>query len=160
MFLTTLLFMIASISFTLPLATTPLTLGIWVLFLALMIAITMCLPLSSWFGFILFIIYIGGLLVMFAYFAAIDPNSKMNPMNMFLMFLFTTTVLFSLNYLFSLTPSMNFQSSTTLSFLMLFTSNNIPMLLLAAMLLFLALVSVVKITQRKEGALRPFIMYV
>lgn len=31
---------------------------------------------SRWFGFIIFLIYIGGILVIFAYFTAIQPNQE------------------------------------------------------------------------------------
>lgn len=149
-------FLTASISLTLPLASTPLTLGLWVLILAFIVATSISLPLSSWFRFILFIIYIGGLLVIFAYFTAIDPNSKLDLSNLIGITLGTMLVLTLIFSSTSLSALSTLHAPYLISFSILFSSKNIPTLLIAAIVLFLALIRVVKITQRKEGPLRPF----
>nr|AIG21316.1 NADH dehydrogenase subunit 6 [Dendropoma corrodens] len=58
----------------LPAMTQPLTLGLVILIMTLG-GCSMCgLFMSSWYGYMLFLVYVGGLLVMFAYVAALIPN--------------------------------------------------------------------------------------
>jgi NADH-ubiquinone oxidoreductase chain 6 len=54
----------------------PIRLGVIVWAVALMSALIMGLLVYSWFGYIIFLVYVGGLLVIFGYFAAISPNIK------------------------------------------------------------------------------------
>jgi len=52
----------------------PINLGILVLLVALFVAAAVGIISTGWFGLITFIIYVGGILVIFAYFAALQPN--------------------------------------------------------------------------------------
>merc|ERR1711893_494660 len=63
-----------SILLLLPLIAQPLRLGLVIILLTLMICCLRALLISSWYGYILFLIYVGGLLVIFAYVAALSPN--------------------------------------------------------------------------------------
>jgi NADH-ubiquinone oxidoreductase chain 6 len=56
----------------------PLSLGLWILILSISISVLIRTSFSRWFGFIIFLIYIGGILVIFAYFVAIQPNQQFN----------------------------------------------------------------------------------
>nr|YP_009773398.1 NADH dehydrogenase subunit 6 [Hanleyella oldroydi]QIZ12621.1 NADH dehydrogenase subunit 6 [Hanleyella oldroydi] len=86
---------ILSICFSIPLLAQPVSLGINILLLALVVSMTSVTQVSSWFGFILVLIYIGGLLVMFAYVTALIPNMMFKQLrvtvfqfSLFILFLF------------------------------------------------------------------------
>uniref|UniRef100_A0AAU8L1G5 NADH dehydrogenase subunit 6 n=1 Tax=Polychaeta sp. TaxID=3061522 RepID=A0AAU8L1G5_9ANNE len=152
-----LIFWSITILLFMPLMTTPLGLGLWILLLALMIASNMMFTMSSWFSFILFLIYIGGLLVMFAYFSAIDPNKKINLMSpLFIPILFMTMLLMMSAKLSWSTQLMEFSNQHQYSFPALFFSNSAMFLIIMMLTLLLILISVVKITNRTQGPLRPF----
>nr|UEP17942.1 NADH dehydrogenase subunit 6 [Sydaphera spengleriana] len=61
-------------SLLLPFMMQPLSLGLVVMVLTLLMCCISSMLLSAWYGYILFLIYVGGLLVMFAYVAALSPN--------------------------------------------------------------------------------------
>ena len=148
-----------SIALTLPLAHTPLTLGVWILALAILLSIITAIATSSWFGLILFIIYIRGILVIFSYFAAISPNQQL-PISSLLYSLLTIFIL-SILYLSSksILPSSTSFSKIIYSnpnLISMYSSYQIPILMLLAILLLLILILVVKIVEHKKGPLRPF----
>nr|ACL99783.1 NADH dehydrogenase subunit 6 [Haliotis tuberculata coccinea] len=58
-----------------PVLSQPLALGVVVLLFSLFSCVMVGLCVSSWYGYVLFLVYVGGLLVMFAYVAALVPNS-------------------------------------------------------------------------------------
>ena len=150
-------FLSLTLRFSLILANSPLLLGLWILLLATTISILIGLISSSWLGFFIFLIYIGGLLVIFAYFVALSPNQ-----------LFYTTIIFGLSiltlprvYLASLPSNalsnLDFNSlQVSIPITSLLTNQNISIYLFLAIVLFLALVAVVKISTISAGPLRPF----
>lgn len=149
-----------ALAYTLPLILTPLTLGLWILFIALVTASLLTLLSSSWFGLMLFIIYIGGMLVIFSYFAAVAPNQKLNILMLTILFISTFIILFFVTNLAphyskhkQIVPSLEIPPS----FIYLFAPSQTPLIITLASLLLLALIFVVKITNRNEGPLRPFI---
>nr|YP_010586938.1 NADH dehydrogenase subunit 6 [Asychis amphiglyptus]UZZ45806.1 NADH dehydrogenase subunit 6 [Asychis amphiglyptus] len=147
---------IMSMTIAMALATTPLMLGIWVLIMAFMVASIVCLPLTSWLSFIIFLIYIGGLLVMFAYFIAIDPNKKLNFMAPIILPMIIMASIYALASKMSLSPTLMFSSTNAPAFASLYMMNNIPILILLTLILLLAMVVVVNIANPTEGPLRPF----
>nr|YP_009974958.1 NADH dehydrogenase subunit 6 [Platynereis massiliensis]QNJ33932.1 NADH dehydrogenase subunit 6 [Platynereis massiliensis] len=129
----------------------PVNLGMLVLMIALIMSSTLCMITTSWFSFIMFIIYVGGMLVMFAYFAALQPNQFITNWNwaivpMWFMILLT---LFSQNK-----KIMWVQYS--LNTIEVYTTTNMELPLLLALILFLALVVVIKTARADDGPLRPF----
>lgn len=148
-----------SLALTLPLILTPITLGVWIFILALLSASLVTFFSSSWFGLILFIIYIGGILVIFSYFVATAPNQKIRlsaPASiLILLFITASSVLFINQHSYFLSPIIN-TTLTFNSFASLYLPTYIPVLIFLAALLLLALILVVKVADRKEGPLRPF----
>nr|YP_009169465.1 NADH dehydrogenase subunit 6 [Obscurella hidalgoi]AKL90683.1 NADH dehydrogenase subunit 6 [Obscurella hidalgoi] len=63
-----------SLVLLLPGMSQPLSLGLIVMLSTFFLCLISALYISSWYGYILFLIYVGGLLVMFAYVAALSPN--------------------------------------------------------------------------------------
>ena len=138
-------------------APSPLPLGALILLLALSNALLIASFTSSWFGLILFLIYVGGLLVIFIYFAALCPNH-------FISFKHTLALSLSSFFLSSSSLYFLFPILTPLSILPLplqnttamFFINNLPALLFLSITLFLILVTVVTTTRHTQGPLRPF----
>lgn len=147
------------IALTLPLAYTPLTLGAWILSLAILFSIITAITISSWFGFILFIIYVRGMLVIFSYFAAISPNQQLNMYHLLypllITFILSTIYIASKSILpSSLSSIKDFYLNSRLTYI--YSTYQVPTLILLATLLLLVLVLVVKIVEHKKGPLRPF----
>ncbi len=148
--------LIISISLSMILSASPLSLGLWILILALLISFNTSISISSWFGLVIFLIYIGGMLVIFAYFSALSPNEPIEASKIMLSILFSTFFLMLLSLkVFSLNLSQSiFLSLFPITFLYLFW--NIPILIFLAVVLFFILVAVVKIASINRGALRHF----
>lgn len=154
LFISTLIY---STTLTLLFTPTPITLGALILILAFQLSLYIALISSTWFAFLLFLIYIGGLLVIFSYFIALSPNhpiSLTQPISLFFITLFTSLLILSIT-LPILSPLAIYKPHFT-SLLNLFTTKNLPLLLFLTLILFFALILVVKIRLRSSGPLRPF----
>nr|QTF74769.1 NADH dehydrogenase subunit 6 [Bufonaria perelegans] len=156
--------MAASSMLLLPLMAQPLSLGLVIMFATLMMCSISAMLLSSWYGYILFLIYVGGLLVMFAYVAALSPNvlfGSGSPLFFFgFMFILLGTVMF-------LYPLVDFSS---LNYLNLYSGHKflkmygtemvspqmISILIGLGVILLINLVVVVKICYYQHASLRPF----
>lgn len=156
MFLWFLSSFILSITLTIILANSPLTLGLWILIIALIISFNIGFNISSWFAFIIFLIYIGGILVIFAYFSALSPNQPLEIAKITAALAFSLIILslFSITFL-KIDPSFS-RITLTSSIDLIFFPQNIPILLFLAAVLFFILVAVVKIASINTGALRHF----
>nr|YP_010147008.1 NADH dehydrogenase subunit 6 [Hediste diversicolor]QQP21530.1 NADH dehydrogenase subunit 6 [Hediste diversicolor] len=129
----------------------PISLGATVLCIAVFVASSLTLMSTGWFGLITFIIYVGGMLVMFAYFAALQPNQHITNWSQIL----TPSFFFIIMYA-------SFQSSPIMWKLVtpdtahIYSTPNTMLPIIMAMILFLALIMVVKTSRAHEGPLRPF----
>jgi len=133
-------------------AVSPVNLGVIVLLTAITVASSLALISTSWFGFIIFIIYVGGILVIFAYFAALQPNQQV------LSWGWVLTPIIILIIFISILPSpILLKTFNTPSTTDLFSYINLYIPILLALILFLALIIVVKTSHADEGPLRPFI---
>nr|YP_009871084.1 NADH dehydrogenase subunit 6 [Siphonosoma cumanense]QKS32596.1 NADH dehydrogenase subunit 6 [Siphonosoma cumanense] len=154
MFFLLLMSLLISFSLVLPLALSPLMLGVWILMMSAWAASLIALSLSSWLGMTTILIYIGGLNVLFAYFAATSPNQFLFSRNLFMSMTFLLISTFFNTILY---PPMPFHFSTSLSHITkLYFSFESLSLVFLALVLFIALIAVVKIASRHHGPLRPF----
>nr|YP_010869759.1 NADH dehydrogenase subunit 6 [Dendrobaena veneta]WGU49268.1 NADH dehydrogenase subunit 6 [Dendrobaena veneta] len=154
MILTLYMLMLITSTFTLLLASTPIMLGVNILAMALLLSATFAAFSSSWFAFLIFLIYVGGMLVMFAYFLAITPNQQMTKSNILTNSMITFITLCTLCFFINIkipTLSTFIQGTSTL-----YSMNTAPFLIMLAMILLITMVIVVKITARSKGPLRPF----
>nr|AVW86130.1 NADH dehydrogenase subunit 6 [Halosydna sp. YZ-2018] len=148
-----------SMSLSLILASSPLSMGLWVLLIALSAAFFVGVIFNSWFAFIIFLIYIGGMLVMFAYFAALTPNQPLGLFSMLVFSFISFISVSSLSFFLKLTgPNLisNNISDFSQSITILYIPMNSNILLLLASILFFVLVAVVKVANINKGPLRPF----
>ena len=159
MFLSLFIRLIFAFTSTMFLASSPLILGLWVVFLALWIAIFISISLTSWLGLIIFIIYVGGLLVIFAYFVALTPNLLIEGATILWSTLSSLlgTLFFFIFIPISFYGLMSTTSNFPLNFLL---SINAFTVVVIAVVLFLALVAVVKLCANFSAPLRPFAPYV
>lgn len=156
MILTLILCLTTSIFLTLPKANNPLSITLIIIFIALITACIFCTTLSSWYAFLIFLIYVGGILVIFAYFTATSPNqqqisSKQIIKTAIVILLITRLTLAIINRVIPLTPVKSHQ------LLRLYTSHNIYTLILITLILLITMVIVVKLSSRSKGPLRTFI---
>nr|AOR07212.1 NADH dehydrogenase subunit 6 [Mesenchytraeus cf. pedatus SL-2017] len=154
MMLSLLILTIAATTFTATMAMNPLTLGLLILFLALMLSITFSTAMSSWVALLIFLIYIGGMLVMFSYFVAITPNQTL-PVMLMLGILMSSIISLSIisKTLYMKSP-VNFTYMPQIN--IMYQSFNISTLLMLALILLFTMVVVVKVSTHNKGPLRPF----
>jgi len=141
-----------SLGITIIITNSPIILGLWILILSIIIAVLCRSLFFSWFGFIIFLIYIGGILVIFAYFVAIQPNQQFDISNPLYWFILTNINL-----------PINMYSITADSFNIIrwwitsiFYISNISIIIILGFVLFLTMVSVVKLTVINIAPLRPY----
>lgn len=133
-------------------ALSPINLGILVLRSALFIAANVSIIYSRWFGFITFIIYVGGILVIFAYFAALQPNQHITSWS----WLHTPIIFSVIIILFFNNYTLNI-SIDEFKIYSIYSTYNLIIPVSIALILFLALIIVVKTAHADKGPLRPFI---
>nr|WAO28741.1 NADH dehydrogenase subunit 6 [Megascolecidae sp. BS2]WAO28754.1 NADH dehydrogenase subunit 6 [Megascolecidae sp. BS7] len=136
------------------LSTTPIMLGINILAMALLLSATLAASMSSWYAFLVFLIYIGGMLVMFAYFLALTPNQQMPTTSNILYMLVTLVTLTTVAIVTDMkisAPQEMYQDNTYL-----YSLSTASIIIMLALLLLLTMVIVVKLTSRSKGPLRPF----
>nr|BBA21817.1 NADH dehydrogenase subunit 6 [Nipponoluciola cruciata] len=140
----------------------PLTMGMTLLIQTLLIAMWIgLLSMNFWYSYILFIIMVGGMLILFIYMTSVASNEKFKfkimPLMTTMMLLMTSTIMFK-NEMF---PLMNSDMLTIKSKLMFTVSLNkflmYPMMMMSLTIiiyLLIALIAVSKITNIKSGPLR------
>nr|YP_010985477.1 NADH dehydrogenase subunit 6 [Unedogemmula leucotropis]WOK81721.1 NADH dehydrogenase subunit 6 [Unedogemmula leucotropis] len=148
----------------LPLMSQPLSLGLTIMLSTLLMCIISAMTLSSWYGYILFLIYVGGLLVMFSYVAALSPNILFGSGFPALFFLMSTIFLSMTMYFY---PLIDLCSISLLNmynkfkFLKMYgiemvSPQMISILIGLAIILLINLIVVVKICYYQRASLRPF----
>nr|QWS06282.1 NADH dehydrogenase subunit 6 [Buccinum bayani] len=148
----------------LPLMMQPLSLGLMVMISTLLMCFISAITLSSWYGYILFLIYVGGLLVMFAYVAALSPNvlfGSGTPILFFSFLIFPVTILFYFYPLIDLSSISYLHVFSELKFLKMYgiemvSPQMISILIGLGIILLINLVVVVKICYYQHASLRPF----
>nr|YP_010294725.1 NADH dehydrogenase subunit 6 [Pectocera sp.]ULQ68877.1 NADH dehydrogenase subunit 6 [Pectocera sp.] len=162
-----LLYMISTtMTLTFMFLTHPLSMGFVLLIQAILIAmITGLMSHNFWFSYILFMIMIGGMLVLFIYMTSVASNEKFQYSNkltitMFMMMNLTLLTFFSDSFLThqelinidTLHSTSNWLFSLSLSKYLNFPSNMIMLMMIIYLLV--ALIAVVKITNISYGPLR------
>nr|YP_010393231.1 NADH dehydrogenase subunit 6 [Cellana orientalis]UPX89393.1 NADH dehydrogenase subunit 6 [Cellana orientalis] len=159
--------MLMSMILMTPMMMQPMSLGLNLMLMVSLTSVFMASFTSTWYSYMLFLIYVGGLLVMFAYVASIIPNhlfSSMKTMIMMIVLLFTflyiTSIIItpdtSTTETFSHMLSQKWQLTATPSYLI--SSHSFFIIVFLGLILFTNLLSVVKVCYYQGGPLRPFQM--
>jgi NADH-ubiquinone oxidoreductase chain 6 len=145
---------IISLSINIFLILSPLSIGITILFIALIVATLFSYAISSWIAFLIFLIYIGGMLVIFSYFVSLTPNQTINIIYILVIMTITLITLGVLTSLLSLktTPITTYVIQSNIFYL----KPNSTLLILLATILLITIIIVVKLTITNKGPLRPF----
>nr|AML25916.1 NADH dehydrogenase subunit 6 [Staphylinidae sp. BMNH 1274216] len=156
------LFMNLSLSLIMLLMNHPLSMGMILLMQTILISlITGLLNMNFWYSYILFLIMIGGMLILFIYMTSIASNEKFkfSPMiSLTLMItMFTSILTLFMNYFYWINFNTEMLSSTMLFSISLNKFINNPsnfILFMIIIYLLITLIAVVKITNIKHGPLR------
>nr|WGO57896.1 NADH dehydrogenase subunit 6 [Brephallus tramlapensis] len=143
----------------------PLAMGLILLMQTTFISIiTGTMTQSFWFSYVLFLIFLGGMLVLFIYVTSLASNEMFSlSMKYLLISIITLPILFTL-YKSLIMHTMN---QETLNFLIINNYTSLPLLklynqptsiitIILALYLFLTLIAVVKITNIFKGPLRQY----
>ncbi len=148
-----------------PLIAQPLSLGLAIMVSTLLICILSAIFLSAWYAYILFLIYVGGLLVIFAYVAALSPNVLFGGAFPLIFFLSIAFIFSCIVYFYPLTDYrqvMNYKDFSRGKNLKthgveLVSPRYISILVGLGIILLINLVAVIKISYYQHSSLRPFI---
>lgn len=149
-----LILVILSLAINIFLIINPLSIGISILLMALIVAILFSYSISSWIAFLIFLIYIRGILVIFSYFVSLTPNQTIN-----ILYITTTTLLTYLvlnSTLIALNINTQLSSYYTTQTNIFYLEPNSPILIILAIILLITIIIVVKLTITNKGPLRPF----
>nr|BBQ05077.1 NADH dehydrogenase subunit 6 [Cipangopaludina japonica] len=150
--------------FMIPLMVQPLSLGFCIMVLTLLMCMLIGMFLSSWYGFILFLIYVGGLLVMFAYVVALIPNILVHmDLSIILIMIMQVSYMYMCwNFyfidmknldIFNISYMMNIKMSS----IELVSPEFITILISLGAILLINMIVVVKICYYKYSVMRPFV---
>lgn len=143
---------ILTLSSAIILSINPLTMGIVILSISLILTLTYSLILTSWIAFLIFLIYVGGILVIFTYFVALTPNQQTSIIIVPLLLIFIASLILT-----RFTKNLPVSPSTNKFIYTFYQVNNIQLLLVLALILLFTIVVVVKLVINNKGPLRPFI---
>lgn len=137
---------------------TPLTIGFCIFVMAFLSTIITASIMPPWFAYLLFLIYVRGILVIFAYFVAISPNQKFSLRPVILSATITSLALSIIIYIspWSPIPLATIDTYTQAQPTAIYAFRAIPTLALIGLILLLALLAAVKLATRRSGAIRPF----
>nr|YP_009710443.1 NADH dehydrogenase subunit 6 [Pieris naganum]QFZ96399.1 NADH dehydrogenase subunit 6 [Pieris naganum]QOL10523.1 NADH dehydrogenase subunit 6 [Pieris naganum] len=169
------LMMMILISMFMLFTTHPLSMGLMILIQTLLLSLILGVYINTyWFSYILFLVFLGGLLVLFIYVSSIASNEIMNfslKMKMFFLssiFLMTILLIAQMNNYFSfsnifINNEMNdlnnnflFFNEDKIKLTKLYNSQTFMMIIMIIIYLFITLIAVIKITNIFFGPLRSF----
>nr|WMC21042.1 NADH dehydrogenase subunit 6 [Chtenopteryx canariensis] len=163
-----LLFMISvgfSLSSVCMMVIQPLSLGFMLMMMTLCTSSLIGMLIFSWYGYLLFLVYIGGLLVMFMYVISLVPNLIFLSSKVFLYFFVIFFGFLVMNFFISKSlvgvdikdlSMLDYGSLTMSGSGMIMMYDNFLCYLLLGVILLFVLISVVKICYYCEGPLRVF----
>ncbi len=148
-----------------PLIAQPLSLGFAIIISTLLMCILSAIFLSAWYAYILFLIYVGGLLVIFAYVAALSPNVLFGGPSASIFFFIMALIFSYILYFYPFTDYaeiVNYESFSRNKNLKthgieLVSPRYISILVGLGIILLINLVAVIKISYYQHASLRPFV---
>jgi len=141
------------------LAPSPLAIGSTILLIALGTSRFFALGSSSWLAFLIFLIYVSGILVIFSYFLALTPNHPSIFMGYYQLSVCSARLIILISYSYSDIWISESESQLPITEFIYLPSNCVILIFLTILLL-ITIIVVVKICQRSKGPMRAFISYV
>nr|AJG02616.1 NADH dehydrogenase subunit 6 [Pieris brassicae] len=170
-----LLMLMIFISFIMLFSSHPLSMGLMILMQTLLLSLILGVYANTyWFSYILFLVFLGGLLVLFIYVSSIASNEMMKfslKMKLFFFMMAFLMIIFSIlklmNYMNFLDNFLNNEMNKLNNYFMFFNENKIKltklynsqtflMIMMIIIYLFITLIAVIKITNIFFGPLRSF----
>lgn len=149
-----LIFLIFGLSINLFIISSPVIILLVILFNSLLLSLIIAFNLSRWYAFLIFLIYIGGILVIFSYFVAISPNQKLKIKLIF----FTPTFIILIILLYYFNRNYISTNIYRLSNILIIYKNESRICTIFLILLLILIILIVsKIIKLSKGPLRPFI---
>jgi len=144
---------LSTLFFATPLSKNPLSLLLLIILISLTLAVIFRIALSSWYSFLIFLIYVSGMLVIFAYFAATTPNQPISVKSSLLNILFISIPVFAYSSKrehFPIIKSIELQLSR------IYQTENGFVLISITLVLLLTIIIIVKLTKHSKGPIRSF----
>nr|YP_009485892.1 NADH dehydrogenase subunit 6 [Paroster mesosturtensis]AVZ66460.1 NADH dehydrogenase subunit 6 [Paroster mesosturtensis] len=149
----------------------PMSMGLTLMIQTILISLmTSMYSYSFWFSYILFLIMVGGMLILFIYMTSLASNEKFKFssnsiilmfimfLNMIMIFMMDKMLMFSMFKNFNMNEIMNdfflFKNENIITLNMMYNNPNFMITIMLINYLFLALIMVVKITKSNLGPLR------
>lgn len=131
----------------------PILIALNILTVAVSLSVITSVIISSWYGLLIFLIYIGGIIVIFSYFISLTPNQTLKIKQyiktlLFSIILLTPLVTIFINNLISDRPVIKAYD--------LYSLNIKPITIILILILLIILLIVVKLAKISSGPLRPF----
>jgi len=145
---------IRSLAINIFLIINPLSIGISILFIALIVALLFSYSISSWIAFLIFLIYVSGILVIFSYFVSLTPNQTINIISIIFILTISYIIIIILSIFINIKPLYSSRYLTQIN--IFYLKQNGPILILLAIVLLITIIIVVKLTINIKGPLRPF----
>jgi len=139
---TTLILIISSLALNIFIIINPLSIGVSILFIALTVATLFSFTISSWLAFLIFLIYIRGMLVIFSYFVSLTPNQTINILSLIIILISTYIILITIRIIISIKP--NPLSTYILQSNIFYLESNSPLLIILASILLITIIIVIK----------------
>nr|UXX50468.1 NADH dehydrogenase subunit 6 [Pieris rapae] len=170
-FLTMMIF----ISFVMLFSKHPLSMGLMIITQTLILSLILGVYINTyWFSYILFLVFLGGLLVLFIYVSSIASNEMMNfsfKMKLFFLLMINMMMILSIlkmkNYFNFIDNFINNEMNEMTNYFLFFNENKIKlsklynsqtflMIMMIIIYLFITLIAIIKVTNIFFGPLRSF----
>nr|YP_009122434.1 NADH dehydrogenase subunit 6 [Pieris canidia]AJH66207.1 NADH dehydrogenase subunit 6 [Pieris canidia]UBD06917.1 NADH dehydrogenase subunit 6 [Pieris canidia] len=170
-FLTMMIF----ISFIMLFSKHPLSMGLMIITQTLILSLILGMYINTyWFSYILFLVFLGGLLVLFIYVSSIASNEMMNfsfKMKLFFLLMMNMMIILSIlkmknyfnfndnfinNEMNEMTNCFLFFNENKIKLSKLYNSQTFLMIMMIIIYLFITLIAIIKITNIFFGPLRSF----
>nr|QLY89759.1 NADH dehydrogenase subunit 6 [Piscicola geometra] len=130
----------------------PILMAMNILIVAMMMSVLMSMMMSSWYAMLMYLIYIGGMMVMFSYFIALSPNQNLKTKQYFNTIM--VTIIFMTPMILMMKNIMLNNQEIKVYDLYMMDMKSITMLLI--LILLMMLLVIVKMVKISKGPLRPF----
>lgn len=146
---------VISLSITMLTCSNPFPIALTILLIALSTSIIYAIIHSSWLALLLFLIYVGGMLVIFSYFLAVAPNQHLPSSHTLLIPLLSFTT-FIISFFIITDSWVNFIPVHVKLTSVLFLPYNLSVLITLVLILLFTIIVVIKACKLEKGPLRSF----